>query len=66
MAIVTEKKSESTKIPFSIKNLSTVFCSTCQYYWCSLKGRVVFCSFRYKGIEYFSCEFKKCNLKKSS
>ncbi|NHJ86318.1 MAG: hypothetical protein FK734_12715 [Asgard group archaeon] len=60
MATESEKKIKSEEIPIAIDKLSVNYCDDCWITWCSIRDKVVYCSFKYKGEAGFVCSDDKC------
>jgi hypothetical protein len=60
MATESDKKEKLKNIPLALENLSENFCSNCLYNWCSNRQKIIYCSFKYKGVVGLICENNQC------
>ncbi|RLI69088.1 hypothetical protein DRO91_04630 [Candidatus Heimdallarchaeota archaeon] len=59
MASEAKKKLEAKSLSTSNRPLVKHFCSDCMYTWCSLRGKIVYCTQKYRGVQGLSLVCQK-------
>lgn len=59
MASEAKKKLEEKPLSISNRPLLDHFCSDCMYTWCSLRGKIVYCTQKYRGMQALSLSCQK-------
>ncbi|MFW9922841.1 MAG: hypothetical protein ACFFDW_06075 [Candidatus Thorarchaeota archaeon] len=60
MVIDTKEKALTKRI--ELLDDDSGYCSDCDYSWCSLKNKIVYCSMKFKGVRGFICNDDVCSM----
>ncbi|MHA1155398.1 MAG: hypothetical protein ACTSQK_04755 [Candidatus Heimdallarchaeota archaeon] len=61
--MATEPKEKALTKKMAILQEQIGYCTDCMIYWCVNKGKIVYCSLRYRGVRSFYCENNHCLTK---
>ena len=61
MATESKEKALAEKID-AVVEPSDSYCADCMLSWCYFRGKVVYCSLKYRGVRGFYCENNRCQI----